>query len=639
MFKALMKGALSDSGVIPTDDTETYSLDATFDENRYALNSLLHQRPNDKNIIVHTFTDGTAHVTDAGKKIVFRKSTDRGVSWGSKTTLYDPTDGTFQVQDPGIGYDRRGRLHIMADCHSNFASTGQSHELRYMYSDDDGTTVSSPTTITLPSNGLATFRMYGRIIDVSGVLLAPAYFQTEEGNTTNSARYALRSTDGGANWTWILIETTSTYINETEFLAIDSNVVIAVSRHEVLKQFYMYKSLDRGATWAVIGVLGTTITMTVAAPCRLHKWKLDDGTYAIAMYFVKKTSTYTLYAMYGRLDVGIEAGLGIFKSSTVTTLATNANIIHYGDVCHYNGNMNAKAVYSREVNFPTDNELVYLELPATHYSTVEGLISPVTIYDRLAQPEFIGTYRGLVSNTTNDYGVVNGSSQVTTLKSIAPGPTGRNFTATAGGIVLSGSGMDFDGTKALANASSATWNFLHYSGAGAADVNYTIWFCGKFGTSSNPNAGYGFIGNNGASAANRGMCSLYDDRASVPRNNALVFYISKGSAGFIIEFVNADLITPNTKFVMCIEVDLSQSAQNDKVKVYLNGVLQSTTVTTYNSTINNLDSTYSLQIGAAGNSVLPFIGTICDVVIQNAIDIASVRDNFTDALMSLEDIT
>jgi hypothetical protein len=626
-----------ENGLIATDQTKTYSLLNTLDENRYYLNSLLHQNPTNLSVVLHTFGDGTNHVADAGKKISFRKSTDRGETFGSKATLYDPTDGTFQIQDPGIGYDRQGRLHIMADCHSTVGSTGGTHELRYMYSDDDGTTVSSPVTITLPSNGMATFRMYGRIIDMGGgLLLAPCYFFTEEGTTTNSARYALRSTDRGANWSWVLIESGSTYINEMEFLGIDNDIVIGIARYESLPQFWMYKSTDRGATWTSVGVFSTGVALTSATPCRLHKFQLDDGTWTAVMYFVNRgTGTKTLYALYGRLNVGIEAGIGLFKQSSLTTLATNSNIIHYGDVCHYNGNMNARGAWPRETNFPIDNEMIYIQLPATHYTTIYNLIRPSTIYDRLGFPELIVTYRGLVTNTTNSYGVVDGSGNVTTLKSIAPGSTGRDFTATAGGIALS-SGIVFDGTKVMTNgASLATWNFLHYSSAGYTDVNYTVYFTAKFGTSSNPNAAFGLFGTNAASSGAKGGSMFYDDRAAVPRNNAFVFHIAKGTVGFIVEVITNDLITPNQDFVGCIEVDLSQATNNNKVKFYINGVLQSTTVSTFNTGVV-ATPTYSLQLGATGNGALPFTGTIKDFIIQNCIDLPSVRDNMTSSLMALE---
>lgn len=620
--------------LIPTDDTKTYSLQSTLDETRYYLNSLLHQNPKAKNTILNTFGDGVHHVSDAAKKISIRVSSDRGLTYAAKTTLYDPSDSTFQIQDPGIGFDRTGRLHIFADCHTDVGVAGETHEIRYMYSDDNGTTVSSPVVISFPATSLLTFRFYGRVIDNgSGVLIAPAYFQTEEGDTTDSERWILRSTDQGANWTWVLVEAdTGEYINESEVLAVTPNIIFMVSRYETLKQFMMYKSTDAGLTWVRVGVLGTTITMGSAAPCRLHKFRADNGKWFVAMYFVDRTNE-RLYAVYGRMDNGVDGGLGLFNFTTLTLLRQDTEYLHYGDMCHYNNNMNCRGAWPREASTTplVDNELIYFENLTTQYDLTFAALNPVTIYDKLGQLMFAATWRGLAVGTDSSSGIVNGSSQVTTWKSIFPGPLSQNFTATAGGITLGVDGIDFDGTKALGHSTSSYWNFMHFSGAGEADINYTIYFKAKFGTSSNPNAAYGLMGTGAATSFSRGYSLWYDDRVAVPRSDAIRFVISKNNAAFVLDFLNDNVITPNVMHVVCIEIDLSQSVNNDKAKLYVDGSLISTTVTTYNTGVA-ITPSFNMQIGATGNSVLPFIGTIKDVAIQNCIDLSSVRTNFMQAL-------
>lgn len=628
---------VGDSDVlIPTDKTKTYTALSTLDENRYYLNSLLHQNPKDKRIVIHTFGDGVDHVLDAAKKISYRLSSDRGATFGAKATLYDPVDGIYQIQDPGIGIDRKGRLHIMADCHTAVGSTGGLHELRYMYSDDNGATVSSPVVITLPtiSGFSGAFRMYGRIIDTGSTLIAPCYFAKDEGDSSESARYVVRSTDYGDNWSFVLVEgPTTEYINESECLAITQNIVIMVSRYEAASvTFMMYKSIDAGATWIRVGGMGTTITSTIAAPCRLHKFRGNDGRWFCVMYFPNKQND-RIYAIYGRLDNGVDAGVGLFNTATLTLLMTDTAILHYGDFLHYNGNLNARGAWAREAGtFPFDNQMLYFENVSTQYDGMIASVGPQTIYDKLAVPMFISTWRGLVSNTTNSWGVVNVSSQVTTWKSIAPGPLAQDFTAAAGGIVLDSDGVTFDGTKALTHGTSTYWNFLSYSGAGESDINFTIYVKIKLGTLSNPNAFYGIFGNNAGSASNKGMYMAYDDRAAVPASDRMSIKISKGSAGFIVSFDNDNVITPNAFHVICMEVDLSQATTNNKVKLYVDGVTISTTVAAYNTGISS-PPTYNMQIGAIGNNGGIMTGTIKDVVIQNAIDISSVRTNFTQALI------
>lgn len=490
-------------------------------------------------------------------------------------------------------------------------------------------------TVALPG-GLATFRFYGRMIQVDDVLMSPAYFFTEEGDFTNSARYVLRSTDFGANWTWILVESTSAYINESELLGITDDVVIMVSRQEDSpKQFIMYKSEDKGLTWFNCGVLSTTVVMSVANPCRLHKFFLDNGVEVVAMYFVDRANA-RLYAMYGRLDNFIIGGVGGFNTNTVTLLRQESIYLHYGDFVHYEDNLNAYGVWTRENSAVAlaDNELIHFTNLATHYGKLLDVLTPVTIYDHLAAPLGIYSWRGLLANNTNDNGTVTANNEVTLFKSLGPGPTGNNFSATAGGIIL-GDGLEFDGTKVLNHSTAATFNPLSQSSAGYTDVNWTMHACVKFGTSSDPNAAYALFGTNGASSSNIGVAIYYDDRVAQSINNGLKIIITRGAGTFIINFAAANVITPNTYQLLTIETDLSEAAQNDKVRIYINKVLQSTTVTTFNTTVAT-PPTYGANIGGAGNSVLPFVGGIKHLVIQNAIDIDSVRDEIIDTLMDLE---
>lgn len=636
-----LRSILGNAGAqIPTDDTKTYSTLSTFDETRYYLNSLLHQSPKVRDVIIHTFGDGVHHVGDAGKKISYRVSTDRGLTFGAKATLYDPTDGVYQIQDPSAGFDNSGRLHIMADCHTSVGVAGGTNELRYMYSDDNLATVSSPVVITLPANGLNGFRMYGRIIDLgNGVLLAPAYFFTDEGDSTQSSRYVLRTTDGGANWAWVLVEgPTSDYRNESELLAVTNDIVFMVSRYETAFQYWMYKSVDKGVTWTNIGILGTTITLdSPHGPCRLHKFKADNGVWMSVMYFPHKSQG-RLYAIYGRLDNGVLGDLALFNTSTITLLRDDTAQLHYFDLCHYNRNMNARGASPREQgSFPTDNEMIYFENMATHYDAVSAHVLPVTIYDRIGVPELIMTWRGMVTNTDNGFGTVNGSSQVTTWKSIAPGPLARNFTATAGGVML-GTGIEYDGTKALTAAAAATWGFLSFSSLGVSDVNWVFYANLKLGTGSDPNAAYGIFGTSAATSGNRGVSIFYDDRVSVPRNNALVISHSRTGGVLLVNFANADIITPNVFFNLCIVYNLAEATANDRVKVWINNVFQTTTLTYTSLSISN-PPTNPAQIGATGNNVLIATAAFKDIVLQNSIGSEANRSNMVQSLMEAEGIT
>lgn len=74
---------------------------------------------------------------------LYRKfSTDQGTTWGSEALIWDPTLDTAadKVFSPGVLLTRRGRLIIWAQYEDNSAPVGQQYDLRYIYSDDYGTT-------------------------------------------------------------------------------------------------------------------------------------------------------------------------------------------------------------------------------------------------------------------------------------------------------------------------------------------------------------------------------------------------------------------------------------------------------------------------------------------------------------------
>jgi len=614
------------STVITTDDTVTYNTNNTLDNNVYYYNQMLHQKPSDPSLIIHTYTRGVDHVEDATKKMVYRTSTDVGVTWSAETDLYDPTGTDEQVQDPGCGYDRGGRFHIFADVHTSLGVTGGTHVLRYMYSDDDCATVSSPVEITLPSNGLATFRIYGKMLDLGNkVLIVPAYFLKDEGDFSESAIYCLKSTDRGATWSWKIVKVKdSSYVNETSFLYIGSGVVISMSRNETFASntiMSMYKSYDYGETWEYSGIL--QCDGSLPRPCRLNKFQDDAGRWIAEIVWGTASNVYAKYAVLNDLLIG---GSGMFGSTH--SIASYSPGPNYGDVLHYNCNMNAIGMWSREVNFPTDNLIVCFDCTTTQYDTVIAALnfSRSSLLQYLSGSFLVYSARGLVTNTDNSYGIVDSSARVTTLKSISPGITGVNFTATAGGITLSGGSMVYDGSKALAS-NTTSWNFLMKSSLGANDINYTVHIVAKVGNSSNPNAAYGLLGSNGASAGQKGICIFYDDRVSTPATDRIVFQISNPptSPNFITRMLQNDVVTPNEYHVFSIVVDLSRPTQDDRVRFYVDGVLQVTDVDQYNYAVPTDNSSYALQIGAGGNSVLPLIGEIRDVIIQNATEDDTLR--------------
>lgn len=350
----------------------------TLDENRYYLTNHLCQKPSDANVIVSIFSDGVNHVPSDGKVISRRISTDKGLTWSSKSQVYDP-GGTDSIQDPGAGYGDDGRLHVIAEVLTTAAGPSwTTNRMMYMYSDDDGATWSTPVDISssVASDGLAAYRVYGTVIENDGVLMCAYYKATSDTDFTNIARYVLRSTDNGATWTSILIQTGTTNRNETDLVALDNDTILAVSRNESTLEFYQSMSTDNGATWTNQGDLSFGETFARATPVRLKKF-LISSTEVIACYYSDRDRD-IFKVIYGKVSDLISSGLTGWNEGTKFTLhqGSNNEHLHYGDVCHPDGDFKAIGQYAID-SFPnvgsgTENEMYTLQIPTFQYPFIKS---------------------------------------------------------------------------------------------------------------------------------------------------------------------------------------------------------------------------------------------------------------------------
>jgi hypothetical protein len=347
------------------------------DENRYYLTNHLCQKPSNANVIVSLFSDGLNHVPSDGKVISRRISTDKGVTWSAKSQSYDP-GGTDSPGDLGAGYGSGDRLHAIIDLlHTAAGPSWTTFAMVYIYSDDDGATWSSPVDITssIPSDGLAAWRVYSTIIENDGVLMCAYYKTTSDLSSANSARYILRSTDNGANWTSILIQTGATHRNETEIVALSSTVVLAVTRDESTLEYYQSISTDNGLTWTNQGDLSFGETFARATPVRLKKFQIA-GTNIIACYYSDRDRD-IFKVIYGKASDLIASGLTGWNIGTKFTLhqGSNNEHLHYGDACHFDNNFQAIGMYAID-SFPnvgsgTENEMYTLLIPTFQYPFVK----------------------------------------------------------------------------------------------------------------------------------------------------------------------------------------------------------------------------------------------------------------------------
>lgn len=184
--------------------------------------------------------------------------------------------------------------------------------------------------------------------------------------------------------------------------------------------------------------------------------------------------------------------------------------------------------------------------------------------------------------------------------------------------------LTFDGSDWLNAAAVSTFNFLHQGDS-------TVFVVARTGNVANPDASYSFIGSNGTSPIFTGIVLIYDDRSILSRNNALLYQCTASIAGsYVARGLDNDKITPNAwkRLGVATDVDLPFA---DRLHGFVDGVIYSATVDTGTATSPSAgDASYALQIGAAGNNLVPYLGAMAEVIMYSrklsATEIGQVDD-------------
>jgi hypothetical protein len=263
-------------------------------------------------------------------------------------------------------------------------------------------------------------------------------------------------------------------------------------------------------------------------------------------------------------------------------------------------------------------------------------ISSTRNYAAGSSYESIWDYSGLVVNTNNAYGIVDVSGNITTLKSVAPGPTGRDLTVNGTGPTLSGGRGVFGGAGSLRHNVAATYEFMHRN-ATAANYKLTIRVVAKPGTIANPNAAYGFLGNNAASAANKGTSFWNDDRAASSRNNGLKLFTTQSGGNATFNITQDDIIIPNELHVYRIEAE-TVGPDAFKVRVHVDGRLHTVGVV-YSATAMIATPSFVLEVGGVGNGTFLYTGEMAEIQLQSAIDSDAIAVAMDLALINHHGVT
>ena len=174
--------------------------------------------------------------------------------------------------------------------------------------------------------------------------------------------------------------------------------------------------------------------------------------------------------------------------------------------------------------------------------------------------------------------------------------------------------IEFDNNEHLAVGSSASlFNFLH-GGAGG-----TVIIAMRAARTSDPNS-FGQLFTNCANAsANVGVTVAVDDRASVSRNNALVYGGFRGQSGQTVAFIanNNWFSAFDGLAVVTLRFDLNNATVGQRLFSALNGTTTGA-ANTSSASATTSNATTNLQFGSPGGTS-GFSGALSEVLIYEGL--------------------
>jgi hypothetical protein len=203
----------------------------------------------------------------------------------------------------------------------------------------------------------------------------------------------------------------------------------------------------------------------------------------------------------------------------------------------------------------------------------------------------------------------------------------------ADGVVLRDNGevsLRFDGSDdgMFIPSSTAMFNFAHNGG------DASFFGVQRFGNSADPNINYNILANGGGFSLNIGFVLAYDDRSTIPVNNAFRILVNRGVAGTsAVDLLQENIITPNQISLIYSRIDADNATAANRAKAAIDGGLEfgSNTSTDSPSASN---ASFNLQLGRNVSNTGAFfgytLGAIQELIIYNAdktSDRAAIENN------------
>lgn len=269
----LMVDGEGDDAQIWTKLAETKALLPTYDsvivqasDDKYRAFGNCEYDPNGTPQLVAVYRHGTDHAATLDGLGKWTKSTDHGATWSAEATFITEGGGR-EVRDTHIAVLSSGRW-IVSYFDWDGTNDGGSRDTKTLYSDNQGSSWSSPVTLS-PTTSMRWLAQSSPVIELaSGDLLCATYGETTAGGAgSDRIVVVFRSTDSGASWS----EDSTTSISgsdagEPNLLLTSGGTLIMLIRHNSDTFIYRTTAQNAAATPIVWNTPASTGTKGAATP-------------------------------------------------------------------------------------------------------------------------------------------------------------------------------------------------------------------------------------------------------------------------------------------------------------------------------------------------------------------------------------
>lgn len=171
-----------------------------------------------------------------------------------------------------------------------------------------------------------------------------------------------------------------------------------------------------------------------------------------------------------------------------------------------------------------------------------------------------------------------------------------------------------DGNDWLTNATASNWTFMNNG------TIYLVCAAVRFGNTSNPDAAMALLDNTKFNATNQGVAVAFDDRAALPRNNAVFHYVPGASDSLNTFNLSADnFMTPNTFSVLTLRADPTNGTVADRSFLY-NGTSAAQKNNAISNGVDGLAPNFGMNFLSDANGTTNLTGAIAEIVIVSGSD-------------------